>query len=98
MLRTHTCNELSVANEGQEVTLCGWVHRRRDHGSMIFIDMRDRYGLTQIVSDPNASAESHKIADEVRPEFVVRVTGIVRKRPEGMQNTKMDTGEIDILI
>lgn len=88
MFRTHTCNDLTLALDGQEVTLCGWVHRRRDHGGMIFIDLRDRYGLTQIVSDPKASEESHKIADEVRPEFVVKITGIVRSRPEGMRNEK----------
>ena len=98
MLRTHTCNELTVADEGREITLCGWVHRRRDHGGMIFIDLRDRYGLTQVVSDPNVSQDSHRVADEVRPEFVLRITGKVRRRPEGMTNEKMKTGGIEVLV
>lgn len=98
MLRTHTCNELNASSVGQEVTLCGWVNSRRDHGGLIFIDLRDRYGLTQIVTDPADSPEAHKKADEVRSEYVVRVMGKVRKRPEGMRNPKMTTGEIEILI
>lgn len=98
MLRTHLCNELKSKNEGEEVTLAGWVHRRRDHGGLIFMDLRDRYGLTQVVSDPNESVEIHNIADKVRPEYVVKVTGIVRKRPEGMKNDNMETGEIEVLI
>lgn len=98
MLRTHTCNDLSTSDIGKEVTLCGWVHRRRDHGGLIFIDLRDRYGITQIVSDPTVSAECHKTADEVRSEFVIQIVGTVRKRPEGMVNKKMETGEIEILI
>lgn len=98
MYRTHTCNELSLKNIGNEIILCGWIHRRRDHGGLIFIDLRDRYGLTQIVSDPKASPEAHKIADNSRPEFVVRVKGIVRKRPDGMANSKITTGEIEVLI
>ncbi len=98
MLRTHTCNDLDSSHTGGEVTLCGWVHRRRDHGGLIFIDLRDRYGITQIVSDPNVSAECHKLADRVRPEYVIAVKGTVRKRPEGMKNPKMKTGEIEVLI
>ena len=98
MLRTHTCNNLNSSHAGAEVTLCGWVHRRRDHGGLIFIDLRDRYGLTQIVADPKAAEEAHKIGNEVRPEFVVRITGIVRKRPDGMVNPKMATGEIEVLV
>ncbi len=98
MLRTHTCNDLSIDDAGKEVTLSGWVHRRRDHGGMIFIDLRDRYGLTQIVADPQSSEQSHKTADEVRGEFVVCVTGKVRKRPEGMRNPKMASGEIEVIV
>lgn len=98
MLRTHTCNDLSSSHIGQEVTLCGWVNSRRDHGGLIFIDLRDRYGITQIVSDPTASAENHEIADKVRPEYVIQITGVVRARPEGMKNSKLPSGEIEILI
>jgi aspartyl-tRNA synthetase len=98
MLRTHTCTDLNASFVGKEVTLCGWVNSRRDHGGLIFIDLRDRYGLTQIVTDPNDSLEAHKKADEVRSEFVVRVTGKVRLRPDGMRNPKMKTGEIEVLI
>lgn len=98
MLRTHTCNELGLEDVGKEITLCGWVHRRRDHGSLIFIDLRDRYGLTQVVSDPTVSEAVHKLTDTVRPEYVIRVTGGVRKRPDGMVNSKMATGEIEVLI
>jgi len=98
MLRTHTCNDLRASHVGQEVTLCGWVHRRRDHGGLIFADLRDRYGLTQIVSDPNESAQTHEIANTIRPEFVVQIKGTVRKRPEGMTNAKIDSGEIEVLV
>ena len=99
MLRTNTCNELDhFASVGKEVTLCGWVHRRRDHGGLIFIDLRDRFGLTQIVSDPAESSECHALADSVRPEFVIQITGVVRERPEGMRNKKMKTGEVEVLI
>lgn len=98
MLRTHTCNELDSSAVGKEVTLCGWVHRRRDHGGLIFIDLRDRFGLTQVVSDPAESQEVHQLADAVRPEYVIQITGVVRERPEGMRNDKMKTGEIEVLI
>ncbi len=98
MYRTNTCNELSQKNVGETVTLCGWVHRRRDHGGLIFIDLRDRYGLTQIVSDPAFSKETHESANRVRPEYVIKVIGTVRLRPDGMINPKMPTGEIEILI
>jgi aspartyl-tRNA synthetase len=98
MQRTHKNNELRTSHVGQTVTLTGWVHRRRDHGGVIFIDIRDRYGLTQIVSDPNGFAEAHSIANEVRPEYVVKVIGSVRQRPEGQNNPNMETGEIEVLI
>lgn len=80
-----------------EVILCGWVHRRRDHGNLIFIDLRDRYGLTQVVSDPAVSEDLHAKFDKLRSEFVVRIKGKVRKRPEGMTNKNMPTGEIEVL-
>jgi len=98
MLRTHTCNDLTSKNIGEEVSLCGWVHRRRDHGGLIFIDLRDRYGLTQIVSDPAVSPEMHVLADKVRSEYVIQIKGKVRARPEGMKNEKLATGEIEVLI
>ncbi len=79
MYRTKTCGELSAKDKGKKATLAGWVHRRRDHGGIIFIDLRDRYGLTQIVFDPEFDKKSLDIADKVRPEFVLKVTGEVRQ-------------------
>ncbi|HLG25989.1 MAG TPA: aspartate--tRNA ligase [Candidatus Gracilibacteria bacterium] len=98
MLRSHTCNDLDTSHVGKEVTLAGWVHRRRDHGGLIFFDLRDRYGLTQVVSDPTVSAEFHEIADKIRPEYVVQVVGTVRKRPDGMTNKNLKSGEIELLV
>jgi aspartyl-tRNA synthetase len=96
MLRTHTCGELTKKNEGKEVTLSGWVHSRRDHGGIIFIDLRDRYGLTQITFDPDKSPEATKEADKSRTEWVLQVKGRVVKRPKEMVNDKMSTGDIEI--
>lgn len=98
MYRTHTCGQLTGKDNDKEVTLSGWVHRRRDHGGLIFIDLRDRYGLTQIVSDPENSEKVHKLADSVRPEYVIQIKGKVRPRPKGMENPNMETGEIEVLI
>ena len=98
MMRSHTCNDLNDQHIGQEVVLSGWVHRRRDHGGLIFIDLRDRYGLTQVVSDPTVSPATHEIANNVRPEYVVQITGTVRQRPDGMRNEKMATGNIEVLV
>jgi len=98
MQRTQKNNELRVSHAGQSVTLVGWVHRRRDHGGMIFIDLRDRYGLTQIVSDPTKYPEAHSLANEVRPEYVIKIVGTVRVRPEGQDNSNMETGKIEVLI
>lgn len=98
MYRTHTCNDLTASNVGQTITLSGWVHRRRDHGGIIFIDLRDRYGLTQIVFDPEFDKASLETADKVRPEYVIQVTGEVKKRAEGMENKRMKTGEIEVFI
>ena len=98
MYRTNTCRELTAKDEGKTVTLSGWVHRRRDHGGLIFIDLRDRYGLTQVVFDPKFNKESHATAEDVRPEYVLKVTGEVRKRIEGQANPNMKTGEIEIYI
>ncbi len=98
MLRTNTCGELKKENVGQEVTLCGWVHRRRDHGGIIFIDLRDRYGLTQIKFDPEINEEVHAQADALRSEWVIQVKGEVLARPDDMINAKMETGEVEVAI
>ncbi len=98
MLRTHTCGQLNKSNAGQEVTLCGWVGTRRDHGKLIFVDLRDRYGLTQIVFIPRDCGEDYKKAVELRSEFVIQVTGKVNARPAGNVNPKLATGEIELLV
>ncbi len=98
MLRTHTCGELNSASSGQEVILCGWVARRRDHGKLIFIDIRDRSGFTQIVFIPRESGEAYKTAQDLRNEFVIRIKGTVNMRPKGTINEKLSTGEIEILV
>lgn len=98
MYRTHTCGELRANHEQEKVTLSGWVHRRRDHGDLIFIDLRDRYGLTQIVFNPAEQKEAHEIAEGVRSEFVLKITGKVQKRPEGLTNKDLATGEIEVAV
>ena len=98
MYRTHTCNDLTAAHDGKKVTLAGWVHRRRDHGGVVFIDLRDRYGLTQIVSDPNNYSDAHNLMNEARSEYVLQIEGTVRKRPEGQANPNLHTGEIEVLV
>ena len=95
-MRSHYCGELTAKNISEEVTLSGWVHRRRDHGGVIFLDLRDREGLTQVVFDPDR-AESFALADSCRSEFVVTIKGLVRARPEGTVNPNMTTGEIEVL-
>ncbi|MBX7167036.1 MAG: aspartate--tRNA ligase [Pirellulales bacterium] len=96
VLRTHTCGELRVNQAGQTVTLCGWVDTNRDHAGVQFVDLRDRYGKTQIVFGPESGAEIQQAARGLRAEFVVRVTGKVARRPEGTVNPKLDTGEIEV--
>ena len=96
MLRTHTCGQLTNKDIGTEVNLTGWVHRRRDHGGIIFIDLRDRYGITQITFDPKFSKEAHEQADKLRSEWVIKATGKVIARPADMVNNKLKTGEIEI--
>lgn len=98
MLRTHTCGELTKKDAGNTVELAGWVHRRRDHGGIIFIDLRDRYGLTQITFDPEANKDAWQTADKLRSEWVVKVKGKVVERPKEMINSKMATGEIEVEI
>ncbi len=95
-MRSHYCGDLNEEFVGQTVTLCGWVHRRRDHGGVIFLDLRDREGITQLVFDPDAQ-ESFAAAEQVRSEYVLQVTGLVRKRPEGTVNADMSTGAIEVL-
>ena len=96
MMRSHYCGQLNESLDGQEITLCGWVHRRRDHGGVIFLDIRDREGLAQVVFDPDR-AETFAKADRVRSEYVVRLTGKVRLRPEGARNANMASGAIEVL-
>ena len=98
MLRTHTCGQLTQNDVGQKVTLAGWVHRRRDHGGVIFIDLRDRYGLTQIKFDPEHGTEVHFAADKLRSEWVIQVIGEVIARPSDMINDNLETGEIEIMV
>ncbi|MGH8746234.1 MAG: aspartate--tRNA ligase, partial [Burkholderiales bacterium] len=95
-MRTHYCGDLSAASVGQSVTLCGWAHRRRDHGGVIFIDLRDREGLAQVVFDPDRP-EAFATADRSRSEYVLRVTGAVRRRPEGTVNPGLRSGEVEVL-
>ena len=96
MYRTHTCGELRSSHAGQAVTLAGWLHKRRDHGGLIFIDVRDRYGLTQVVVDPS-QADAYATAEKARGEFVLQVVGAVRARPEGLSNPNLATGEIEVV-
>src|SRR5690348_429009 len=96
--RTHHCGALTLSNVGENVTLSGWVHRRRDHGGLIFIDLRDRFGLTQIVFDPEKKPAAHATASKLRSEWVVSVRGTVIPRAKGMANPKLATGEIEIEI
>ncbi|HBY08011.1 MAG TPA: aspartate--tRNA ligase [Chloroflexi bacterium] len=98
MYKTHTCGELRSAQVGQTVMLAGWVHRRRDHGGVTFIDLRDRFGLVQIVTNPDISPDAHETLVPVRSEWVIQVEGLVKARPEGMTNPNMDTGEIEVEV
>ena len=95
MLRTNTCGELTKKSVGKKITLSGWVNSRRDHGGLIFIDLRDRYGLTQVVFDPK-NKTVFSLADSCRPEFVIQVQGEVRARPANMVNPDLATGEIEV--
>ncbi len=95
-MRTHYCGQLNASHLDQTVSLCGWAHRRRDHGGVIFIDLRDREGLAQVVCDPDR-ADMFKLAESVRSEFVLRITGKVRRRPAGTTNANIGSGEIEIL-
>jgi len=94
--RTHTCGDLRPSDAGQEVVLAGWAYRRRDHGTIVFIDLRDRYGVTQVVVTPD-TPEAHEAAQRVRSEFVLAVRGVVRRRPAGMENPSLPTGAIEVV-
>ena len=96
--RTHTCGELREENIGQHVVLNGWVDTRRDLGGVIFIDLRDRYGITQIVFEPSYNSESHETGKDLRSEYVISIEGKVRKRPEGTENLAIPTGTIDVMV
>lgn len=98
VLRTHHCGQLRAADAGTKVTLCGWVATRRDHGGLIFIDLRDRWGITQIVFNPETQPELHRQAEQLRSEFVIQISGSVNPRPAGTLNSKLATGEIEILV
>ena len=97
MLRTKTCGELRAADAGSGVTLAGWVHTRRDHGNVTFIDLRDRYGITQIVANATERPAAHAALKDVRNEWVLQVTGTVRARPEGTRNPRLATGDVEVV-
>jgi aspartyl-tRNA synthetase len=96
--RSHTCGELRPDHVGQRVTLSGWVHRRRDHGHLAFFDLRDRYGITQVVTSAEDAPEAHAAAEAARSEWVVQVEGVVRERPEGTANSELATGAIEVAV
>ena len=94
--RTHTIQELSPRMAGQTVVLAGWVNTRRDHGGLIFVDLRDRSGLVQVVFNPEISKPAFELAERIRSEYVIAIAGIVRMRPEGTVNPNLPTGEIEV--
>src|SRR4030067_24487 len=97
MYKTNTCGELRAKHAGTDVTLAGWVNRRRVHGGINFVDLRDRFGMIQVVTDPVNYPDIHQSLEEVRPEWVIQVEGTVRLRPEGLANPNMPTGDVEIL-
>lgn len=97
MLRDRYCGKIDESDIGREIRLCGWVFRRRDHGGLIFVDLRDRTGIVQVVFSPEISEQAHKIAHELRSEFVISVFGKVQRRPEGTENPEISTGNIEVL-
>ena len=96
--RTHYCGHLRAADAGKDVVLMGWVHRRRDHGGVIFVDLRDREGIVQVVFNPEVQADAHREAHRIRSEFVLALQGTVRKRPEGMENPELATGDVEVMV
>ena len=97
MLKNHNCGELRKNHAGEKVTLAGWVHRRRDHGGKVFIDLRDREGIVQVVFNPQVSKEAYQLAGSFRSEYVIQVIGEVAARPEGTENSKLSTGDIEVV-
>src|SRR5260221_8269643 len=98
MLKTHNCGELRLSNVNEEVTLAGWVNRRRDQGGLVFIDLRDRWGITQATINAQNTPEVHTAATDVGREYVIQITGMVRARPQGMVNPNLATGEIELEV
>ncbi|MBM3121414.1 MAG: aspartate--tRNA ligase, partial [Chloroflexi bacterium] len=96
MYKSISCGDLRAAHVGQTVTLAGWVHRRRDHGGVAFLDLRDRAGVVQVVANPETSPQAHASAEAARPEWVLQVEGVVRRRPDGMENAHLPTGEVEV--
>jgi len=96
--RTHTCGELRAAHVGERVTLAGWVHRRRDHGHLAFFDLRDRHGITQVVTSADDAPDAHVAAEAARSEWVVQVSGVVRERPAGTANAELPSGDIEVAV
>ena len=97
MLKSRGCGDLRAGDAGANVTLAGWVHRRRDHGGLIFIDLRDRSGLVQVVFNPGSAPDAHRIAEDWRGEWVVRLSGVVAMRPKGTENPRIATGDVEVL-
>src|SRR5260221_824310 len=98
MLKTHNCGQCGATDVGREVTFAGWVNGRRDQGGLIFIDLRDRWGITQATINAQTAAEAHAAASEVGREYVIQIKGLVRARPEGMVNADMETGAIELEV
>ncbi len=98
MLKSHSCGELSVDNVGSSVTLAGWVDRIRDHGGVVFIDLRDRFGVTQVTTGEDASSEIVDEASSLRNEYVVQIQGVVKRRPDGFENPNLKTGAIEVVV
>ncbi len=96
--RTHTCGELRAEHAGERVTLAGWVHRRRDHGHLAFFDLRDRHGMTQVVTNADEAPDAHAAAEPARNEWVIQVEGVVRARPAGTANAELATGEVEVAV
>jgi aspartyl-tRNA synthetase len=97
LLKSHSCGELRAEHIGKEVTLAGWVDRRRDHGGLIFIDLRDRAGIVQVAFNPEIARSAHEAADKFRGEFVVQVKGEVARRPPGTENPRLPTGDVEVI-
>src|SRR5690606_5653240 len=94
-MRTHYCGQVDESLLDREVTVCGWVHRRRDHGGVIFVDLRDREGLLQVVMDPDEKAV-FELGERLRSEYVIKVTGKVRRRPAGTENPRLRSGQVEV--